>query len=367
MKNYPWILSFLLISMASVIGGERIVLPQDPRAKMPSKHMHSSTDVFLISPCYTVDLFFNAMILQPTTSYLHYAVEAVPLPVPSPHWKIFDIRTDYDFGFDLGAEIIFHGVNTSLTLDWQRFHSDDTAHKQVQSDHMIGPFFEIGPDAEPYKQARGHVSFHFDQINLDYGQFVQLGRRLRTNLFAGVGFARIKQTLNSRFSNLEGNIVRTIHVPSLFTGGGPQMGMNFTYCLVKGFQFVGGARGSLFVGSSRSHTDYSAQSPTLALVAVEPPNNQSTRGHKRTQVVPGLEGQLGLAYAYIFHRHYMFKVEAGYEAQVYFNAIQSTDIGSEVVTPPVAPDTIGVFARTFQRTLSNFALAGPYIKIEFGF
>lgn len=38
-------------------------------------------------------------------------------------------------------------------------------------------------------------------------------------------------------------------------------------------------------------------------------------------------------------------------------------MGSEVVTPPVAPDTIGVF----EQSPSNFALAGPYFMLDVGF
>jgi hypothetical protein len=45
------------------------------------------------------------------------------------------------------------------------------------------------------------------------------------------------------------------------------------------------------------------------------------------------------------------------------NFFFSVDISSQVITPPVIPNTVGVFARTFKRTLSNFGLAGPYVSI----
>jgi hypothetical protein len=108
-------------------------------------------------------------------------------------------------------------------------------------------------------------------------------------------------------------------------------------------------------------------SPALGSVGVTPPNVQSTKVQKKTQLVPAITTKLGLNYIFSFCSHSMVRLEAGYEAQVYLNAIQSVDMGSEVITPPVVPDTIGVFARTFRQTLSNFSLTGPYFRLEAGF
>jgi hypothetical protein len=85
------------------------------------------------------------------------------------------------------------------------------------------------------------------------------------------------------------------------------------------------------------------------------------------QVVPGLEGKLGLAYSVTFSGDYLIDLEVGYESKVFLNALQSTDMGSEVDDVLIVAETSGVYARTFQRTLSNFALAGPYITASFGF
>lgn len=359
----------LLVSIANVHGGSSAT--QDahsvPRTYSEKVQEPSSSAVYLSSPAYTFDAFFTALIIQPTGSSLHYAAEAHPIPAPSPHWDIYDVHTDYDFGFDVGVGGVFHGTNSSLTFNWEHFHSDDSSHKNVSSQNMIGPFFEIGPDASPYKKARGHVFFLFDQVNLDYGQFVNFGNRLQTNLFAGVSVARIKQVLHSKYSNYEKNIVRFITTPSIFTGAGPQVGLDFSYRISKGFHFVGETAATFLVGRSRNHTRYLAFSPALTAINITPPNKQRTEVDRRTQVVPCFEGSLGFDYAYMFRKHYMIKLEAGYQVQVYFNAVQSVDIGSEVVTPPVTPDTVGVFARTFQRTISNFSLAGPYVKLELGF
>ena len=334
-----------------------------------SPHIYSDTacSVFLAPPCYSFEVQATALLLQPTGSNLHYAAEAIPLPTVSPNWNIYEISTDYHFGFDVGAGAILSHANTNLTANWEHFHSSDSASKQVSSENMIGPFFEIGPDALPYKKAHGKVSFHFDAINVDYGIFVHFGDRLTTNLYSGLSYGSIKQTVTSKYSDLEETIHRTIKVPSTYWGVGPQLGLDFSYCIVEGFQFTGGLASSFLVGTQKNHTNYSSVSPALAGLGAASPNNQRTHVHKKTQMVPELAGNLGLSYSSSCCNCVVVTVEAGYQAQVYFNAIQSVNIGSEVVTPPVAPDTVGVYARTFELATSDFSLAGPYLKVEIGF
>lgn len=326
-----------------------------------------NTAVVLSSPAYTFAVEFEALYVQPSGSNLQYAVEAVPLPLASPNWKVYEINPDYHFGFDVGVSCVFQDANTNLKLNWERFQSSDTAAKQVATTDMIGPLFEIGPDADVYKKSDGKVTFDFNTASLLAGVFVDFGNRLHTNLLGGIGFSRIKQTLFSRYSNLDGQTVRTITVPSTFTGAGPQVGLDFACNLYKGFKLTGEFFGSLFVGTQKNQNDYSSLSPALPILGAVSPNNQSTTVSNSTQIIPGLESKLGLCYEVTFKDHYTFKIEAGYKAEIYINAIQSIDMGSEVINIPADPVSVGVFARTFDQTISNFGLAGPYASVVFGF
>ncbi|HEY4255431.1 MAG TPA: Lpg1974 family pore-forming outer membrane protein, partial [Chlamydiales bacterium] len=251
-------------------------------------------DVFLANTTHTFELEIDTLFLQPMSGNLHYAAEATPLPAPSPNWKIHEISTDYHFGFDLGLKGVFHSTSTNLSVNWERLHATDSASKQVPSSDMVGPFFEIGPDATLYKKAYGQVQFEFDRVNADYGIGIQWGDRLRGNFFSGVSLARIKQTLFSQYSSLDDTTVRSINVPSSFLGAGPQLGLDFSYRIVEGFCFTGKLATSFLVGTQKNHTDYEALSPALAGLGISPPNRQSTHVHKKTQVVPGFEGKLGL-------------------------------------------------------------------------
>jgi hypothetical protein len=344
-----------------------LVLTTSGYADQPAVPVPSPAEVFLSHPPYSFVTSFQALALKPSASNLHYAVQADPLPILTPNWRTHDVHPDYHFAFDVGLRGELHHTNSSITLDWEHLDSLDSNHKYLPAEEMVGPFFEIGPDASDYAKAKGHAFFRFNEVNLDYRVLVNFGDRLKTELFAGVSFVKIRQITHAYFSDLSGNNVRAIKVPSLFWGVGPQVGFDFCYRIVDGFQWVGKAMASLYTGRMKNHTDYKSGTPALIPLGITPPNQQRTEVSERSQVVPGFEGRLGLAYAYSFCRHYRFKLEVGYQAQIYLNAIQSADIGSQVILPPGIQNTVGVYARTFQRTLSNFGLTGPYATIDFAF
>ena len=338
----------------------------------------SSKLVSLESPNYSFEASFTALFLQPYANNLDYSAEALPFnygdsqPAVSPSWVIPEINPDYHFGFDVGIAGIFHEANSCLMLNWERYHSSDDSNMTTvsSSNNMIGPFFEIGPDASPYKIAKGTTNFKFDEVNLNYGTFVKFGSLLSMNLFSGVSFSQIKQNYLTRFSNLEDSIIRTINVPSKFTGAGPQFGFDFNYTIVQGFQFVGNARASLFVGTFKNNTTFTTTSNALVILGDENPNIQSTSVKNKMGIVPGFEGKLGLAYEFLFSNNYMIKFAAGYQAQIYINSIRSINMGSEVALGSigsVGSSVIGVYARTFKRTVSDFSMAGPYVTLDLAF
>ena len=332
------------------------------------------TSVYLSSPCYCFEAGFSPLYLQPSANNLDYAAEAepfdfaVPNPALSPNWIIYDISPGYHFGFDAEIAAIFHGVNSRLSLDWERFHMDNESNAQnVPSVDMIGPFFEIGPDASFYKKSTGYVNFHFEEINLDYGTLVNFGNRLSMELFSGVSFSRIIQYRKTHFADYQHAAQRTIKVPSKFWGIGPQIGVDFAYRIIEGLKFIGNTKASLYVGRLWNKTTYSTTSNELNVLGGPNPNIQTTTVYNRAGVVPGFEGMLGFAYDIPFLCNYLVKLEAGYLAQIYLNAIRSIDMGSEVSLTGAQTGATGVYARTFQRTVSDFALAGAYFNIEFGF
>jgi hypothetical protein len=341
---------------------------RNKRAKNAPVVMHEPIEVFLDSPVCSVGAEFTALFLKPTGSHHYYAAEAIPLPVETPSWEIYEVNPGYKFGFDVGLAWFFHSLNTTLSTNWTRLHCEESESFTVPlNSDMIGPFFSIGPQSSIFKNAQASSRYHFDEVSLNYGTCVRFGDRLFTNLYAGAAYARIKQTLNSVYSNLAGDVSLAIDTPSTFTGGGPHVGVDFAYRIAGGLHLTGDATFDLFTGRLENHTDYKTTSPLLVGLGYPNPNYQSTTVPNRLDVIPGFEGRLGLAYSVSFGKHYVIDLEAGYETKIYVNAVQSVDMGSEVDTEIAVVNAVGVYARTFQRTVSNFALSGPYATLAFGF
>ncbi len=306
---------------------------------------------------------FRFLYMQPTSSNSDYAALAFPLPLASPNWQIEDLKSDYHPAYEIALHATDDCNSTTFEIDYFHFQSKDTASKFAGDNNMIGPFFEIGPDSLLYTQAKAKERIFLDEGYLNYGTSLSVNDNFSLNLFAGVAAMHLKKTLKSGFSNASGTVARSITTPTSYWGVGPQLGLDFTYSFCENFGIVGEGKTALFVGNMKDHTNYSSIAPEASELGIPQPNKQSTKVHSRTQVVPALEGKIGLAYSFCAFCIPM-EFEAGYEVRYYINALQSVDIGSEVNTPPVTPDTIGVFARTFHRTLSNFALAGPYVALS---
>jgi hypothetical protein len=363
-------LSLCCLSALSLIALDRPT-PVCPPSPPPLPH------VTLNRPVYTYEGYFTGMALQPYSNTVDYAVEAIPFnygsgqTAISPDWIIPTIGTDYHFGFDVGFAYVFHDNYAKLMANWEWYHTGkDTDTLNLTGPNMVGPFFEIGPDASTYKNALGKTSFHFDEINLDYGTWVQYGPLFRMNYFAGIGINRIVQHRYLNLTNSAATIVRNINSPSTFLGAGPQIGFDFNYKLYKGLQFLGNMRSSLFVGTFTNKTTYSTRSVDLVTLGQVNPNIQTTTVDNKGGIVPGFEGRLGLSYDYLWRSRYHFKFEAGYQAQIYLSAIRADDLGSEVALAAagsIGSQTTGVYARTFERVVSDFAMAGPYGTITFAY
>ena len=349
----------------SICANEQVSIPQAP-PRLP-------TDVFLASPDYTFTAYFNALIMQPTTSNLSFATDSAVLPAPafpaysfSPEWNVYEIHTDYQFGFDVGVGYLFHKANSELTLSWEHFHSHDSDSEPSFADSFVYvPLFGLDiAESQTYQEVKGKNKFWFDEINLDYQTFVNFGDHLKLNFISGVSFARIKQTLSSYFNTLDGNKFLKITTPSTFAGAGPQFGLSFSQNILKGFNFNGKIAGAFLVGTQKNNTNFSTPNIPIGLVG----QIQKLNPENKLQVVPGLEGNLGLAYLFSFCKHYMINLEAGYKAQIYFNPIQTSEVGLGVIAPSVISIGLnGVSPNSLSQSLSNFALAGPYVMLNVGF
>lgn len=321
-------------------------------------------------------VYGESLFLQPNGSSLYYAAVAFPfnaevsVPIDCPNWFIKEIFPSYSAAFKVGTKVLFSDLDTNIEMNWERLCCEDSSSYSVPLEKdMVGPLFDIGPNSAAYLDSWGKIKFRFDSVDLLFGQQGCFFKRLYPNFFAGGSFTRINQVTFTNYSNTAAYRSRLIQTYSKFTGAGPKFGLDFEYRMIKGFFFTGTSSLALIIGESQNGTTYESAAPYLAETGMPIPNVQTTTVPNRTQVVPGLEEKLGFSYIGDF---YCFRVEfgAGYQAQVFLNAIQSIDMTAPQVEPSLLPLTVpdsAVFAVGFERTLSNFILSGPYIYLSLTF
>jgi hypothetical protein len=82
-------------------------------------------------------------------------------------------------------------------------------------------------------------------------------------------------------------------------------------------------------------------------------------------VIPSIDGRLATSYTFAPTTYGLFKVEGGYKAAVYFDAVNSyglTQVPTSLTLPPV-----GIYLATQQHQLSNFTNHGPYVTASWAF
>ncbi len=330
--------------------------------------------------CVNFEVFGQWLFLQPNGSSIYYAAEAFPfntaiaIPEVSPNWKIFEIDPSYHSGFEVGSKFLFPKNAVDLEVNWERLHTSDSDSMNVTAQsygtgNMVGPFFDIGPNSAVYKAAKGKASFHFDAVNVIVGKKVCFLDSLSLHFYTGASMARIRQSIFSFFSNSNAQSSRSVYALSKFIGAGPEFGVDFDYRLIGSFSFIGESSMALYMGQLKNHTTYKSTSPDLSNAQIPQPNKQRTSVPNRSQLIPSFEEKLGFSYA-VSSCKYQFTLSAGYQFQIYLDAVQSVDMTAPQVLPSLTPGAsvnMGVYAVGFERTLSNFILTGPFVSANANF
>ncbi|MCS5711177.1 Lpg1974 family pore-forming outer membrane protein [Candidatus Berkiella aquae] len=307
----------------------------------------------------------SALWLQPSSSSLDYGIHTRPLPIENPHWVIRSINHNYKLGFDVGLGFIFPQSANNMELTWAHLSQSKSSADSDSSPDFMGPFFQIGPDANTIHSVEGHSKFKYDVINFEIGQFVNFGCRMQSRFFTGISGTSIQQNLTSifagdsvdpRFSLKTDNI-------SKFTGVGPRFGISNLYHFTPSIGLVAEIAGSAYLGRMRSSLESVGTATVLAAAGINA-NPQSINTDNATRLVPAADGKLGLNYHLEFDKETLFKLEAGYKFAAYFNAIREVypstlaEVGG-IITPI---QTGGIFVGTMGQSQSNFAVNGPYLN-----
>ncbi len=300
----------------------------------------------------------SLLFLQPGAGNLEYGTLVTPFPIATPNWANQSLTPGFSPAFKIGARYMPNASN-DIDLDWTHLSTSTNGSFAGSPSQMVGPPYLIGPESEMYKDANGNVQFAYDSVHLDGGHTFCAECAFQLRVFGGVEFARIGQNLTGTFQSPDGSALSADTTTSLFTGAGPRVGLKGQYALGN-FQFLGEVAGAALIGTSQSRINFTTSSPTLA------GNNQSLTSPNATQVVPSIDARLATAYTFPATNYGVFKIEVGYQAAVYFDAVNQYSLTQVPVNVPMIPP-VGVFLATAQHLQSNFTDQGPYLTGSWAF
>ncbi len=295
--------------------------------------------------------------LQPGAGNLEYGTLTTPLPLPTPNWSNQSLKPNFSPSFSVGARYMANESN-DVQLNWTHLHANTNDSFLASPTQMVGPPFLIGPELALYKIGSGAVKHSYDAVNLDAGHTFCVECSYQLRAFGGVEVARIGQNLSGLFQSPDGAASSANTVTSLFTGAGPRVGIKGQYALGD-FQLIGELAGAALIGTAQSRIDFTTVSPALGI------NIQSLTSPNATRVVPSIDTRLATAYTFAPSAYGLFKVELGYKAAVYFDAVNQyalTNVPTSLTLPPV-----GIYLATQQHLLSDYINQGPYVTASWSF
>jgi len=242
-----------------------------------------------------------------------------------------------------------------LNLNW--YHLDRSKNQAV----ALGTG-QVFSDTLTQQWAGGTtVSFNgsskWDDVNLEFGQHVDMGEFVNLRIHGGVEYARINisSTVNGSLGAGNENITyspvtgfaalgdqipvgrtQSVTSRSTYNGFGPRVGTDFGYGWNNGFDVYAKGAMAMLVGTSK----YTRTS----LVAV---NGVGSASSTSTTITPELEAKLGAKYTYAMAQGDL-SLDIGWMWVNYFNALHSAPIGYAGGT----------------RAVSDFGLQGPYLGLK---
>ena len=267
----------------------------------------------------------QAIYLQPTTT-----ANALNYTISAPNGTFSAVPKSWDWGFQLeGAYHYATGSDTNL--NW--YHLNNTKSKSAQ-----GPFSYKGTPFAATATANITIDPQWDEVNLEFGQHIDVADMKSIRFHGGVQYARIDSTGSA---NLADPALATNNYYSQalsYNGFGPRVGMDFDYNWGNGVGIYARGAGSILAGTSK--LTYTAIPTAAGGIQTVTSISGST-----TTIVPELESKLGIKYDYAMAQGDL-TLDFGWLWINYFNA-----------QPNLTPSTYSVAS-------GDFGLQGLYFGLK---
>lgn len=333
-----------------------------------------------------LEITLEGLLLQPSNSNLDYVgvdsaavsglFDAGPLSIATAQ-QVNSNDPGYDFGFRVGLGYVFANSGNDIQLNWTHFDNsyDSTtvggpnSVLLTQSGIPLVNLAFLGIPT-PLTTATSNLDVKMDAVDLDVGQYVNVGTRLQMRFFGGLRAARVEQNITNSYgavydiANVSNNALNTASYSesdvsnSKFTGIGPRFGVDSSYHVWDCFGIVAHVAASLLVGQVDTTTNGSATisidpNPSADILPVS--LSGGTNVDNQNRVVPVLDAKLGLDYTFEFQNRSSLSIEAGWQVTQYIDAVDQYQ------------NNIGNFGGlgNNQQTTSSIGFQGPYLSLNF--
>ncbi|QLH41488.1 MAG: hypothetical protein HWD59_01340 [Coxiellaceae bacterium] len=279
---------------------------------------------------------------------------------------IESIDPGFSFGYGVNVGYIFPGTGNDVNLSYFYYNGtgDDSVTPGANQFRIIDAAFLagglLGLDTTVGGTTSSTMADIINQVDLTFGQFINVGCRLSLHPFAGARFADIQRNFNTTttanatlssplaevpFTFTENDLIAT-QENSDFTGIGPLVGMDASYYVWNGIGVVGHFDTALLVGNIQDtlNTTTTAITTVIGDPSVTTTAIANFQTNNNTVVVPVVDAKLGLNWTYLFNNAHNsdMTLEVGYQVSNYFNAVEGIDGSS-----------------------SDIGLNGPYANLTF--
>lgn len=329
-------------------------------AKYPTNINSNRLLVVRSSGGFTVGIDLNY--LTPYDNQLDYAIEdpfiilgPIGLPVaPSPLARIRAIQPHDNFGYGGEVSYTFPNSGTDLLFHYQTFSDSSSSKLQAPDGGTLWNVLSIYGLSVHSDSATSRSSYEFDQADLSIGNEIVVGRNFILHPYFGAAYVKISKNMRTNYINAftetgfaeEETFVGDAIVDSnsYFRGLGPRIGVDAEYLFTPNFGLITHTNTSLYLGIINSDVR-----ETTSLGGDDFFDVARIHQENVDRVVPALEGKLGLAYRWPCAK---LKIEAGYQASHYFNAVNSYRAGEFILN------------LNYLKNPHDFNLYGPYLNVS---
>ena len=339
----------------------------------------------------------GALYMQPYSSNVDYLATYTDVDGGSNYlynWQHYRVDPNFKWGFTVGLGYVMPNSAHDLRVDWMSFHNSYTDNQEllgVDKNNLIATFLPINavaldPDADSWDllKASGKMEYGFDAVDVTFGQYVNIGKRLQARMFAGVRYATLDSDMTTEYAARNFQITGSTtggtysldkwngKINSSWNGVGPLFGGKGTFALGHGVNLVAMFDMAVLVGNVKLNAyqkhlsgEFDKGNDCGDCFDLQEQSNYHLNWNGLDVVSPAFDGKFGVNFEYDF-RGIAAVVEVGYQVSHYVDVIEQIDRGSTTSDTTITSGNSYVEnPKNFTTDVTDFGLNGMYLNFSF--